>query len=154
MKSRQTGLSTVEFAISGTVALIVLIGSIEAGRLLYVWNTICEATRHAARLAVVCPMNDPAIKQNALLIPSGDGSSSLLLSGLTPANVSVTYYDINGAVTTSLSSAASVNVQISGYTQQMLIPFFNATLTVPPFSTTVPVESLGWQPDLGKYTCL
>jgi Flp pilus assembly protein TadG len=154
MKARQTGLTTVEFAVTGAVALTVLIGAIEMGITLYVWNTIGEATRRAARLAVVCPINDPAIKQNALVVPSGNGTSSQVLPGLTPGNVSLSYLDATGAATTSYSSVAYVQVQISGYSQTLYIPFVTSTITVPPFTTTVPAESMGWMPDLGTRTCL
>ncbi len=58
--TRQRGLTTVEFAICGTVFLIFLFGVIETGRMLFTWNALDEMTRRAARLAAVCPIGSLA----------------------------------------------------------------------------------------------
>ena len=154
MKSAQQGVATVEFAICGSVALLVLIGCLEIGRTLFVWNTIGEATRRAARLAAVCPMNDAGIARNAMMVPAGTGSTSAVLPGMSTANVSVTYLNAAGGAAGSYDTAQYVRVQISGYTHTLFIPYVGATLTVPPFATTLPVESLGYVPELGTRTCL
>lgn len=133
MKTQEAGLATVEFAIAGASMMMALFGCIEIGRALFVWNTIGEATRAAARLAVVSPVVNPptAIKQ-AALYPG--------LYGLTADKVSVTYI-LEGGI------PAYVTVGITGYQHTLLIPFVEATVDVPAFQTTLPVESLGIDPD-------
>jgi Flp pilus assembly protein TadG len=151
VKARQRGLTTVEFAVAGGLALTILFGCIEISRALYVWNSIGEATRRAAHVAAICPMNHAAIAQAAML--AGTSSSSVLY-GLTPAKVVTTYLDSAGNATTTLGSVEYVRVAIAGYTHTLAIPFVGATLTVPAFTTTVPAESLGYLPDTETYGCL
>lgn len=149
----QRGMTTVEFAIVGSVLVVILIGCLEVGRALFVWNSLAEATRRAARLAVVCPLGSASIARDGLLVPNTDGTSSSVMSGLTTANFSVAYLDQNGAVTTDYSSVAMVRVQISGYTYSMLIPYFSPTITAPNFTTVVPAESLGYVPGQAAPNC-
>jgi Flp pilus assembly protein TadG len=141
---RQRGLTTVEFAIVGAVALLVLILCIEIARALFVWNTITEATRRGARVAVVSPMNDVAIA-NAVL------AFSAYLSDFSAANITVTYRDAAWATTTVSAEVAFVTVAITGYTHQFLVPAFvtlgPTAVLMPPFTTTLPAESLGFDPD-------
>lgn len=153
MKRRQKGLTTVEFALAGSSALVVLFGCIEISRALYVWNTVGEATRRAARMAAICPMNDPAIRAAALFASDGD-SRSPVLHGLEDSMVAVAYTDEGGAVAASVADVAYVTVSVTGYTHTLAIPFFGATIAVPAFSTTVPSETLGYHPDLDAFVCI
>lgn len=49
----QRGVAAVEFALVAILFFLLLLGVMEFGRLLYVWNTVQEVTRNAARQAVV-----------------------------------------------------------------------------------------------------
>ena len=149
----QRGMTTVEFAIVGSVLVVVLLGCLEVGRALFVGNSLSDATRRAARLAAVCPLGSAAIAKDGLLVPNADGTTSSVMHGLSTANFSVAYLDQNGAVTTDYSSVAMVRVQISGYTYSMLIPYISPTITAPAFTTVVPAESLGYVPGQSAPTC-
>ena len=156
MKTRQKGSTTVEFAIVGVLFFIILFGIIEMGRALFVWNGLADITRRAARLAAVCPPNDPDITRVAIYNAVTDGSDSSVISGLDPADVKLSYFTSSMApapspATTGFSNVRYVQASIDGYTHQMLIPTFNITLTPPDFATTVPVESLGrWKDAAGN----
>ena len=134
---RQRGLTTVEFAIVGGVLMTVLFACLEFGRAMYTGAMLNEGTRSAARLAAVCPINDPVIK--AAVNFAG-------LYGFTNANVSLNYLDANGG---SLGAAPAVvnvyyiRVQVTGYTMPLFIPFIMPTLTMPAYAVTIPAESLG-----------
>lgn len=153
-KHRQGGLATVEFAIVGGAALMVLIGCIEMGRIFFVWNSLAESTRRAARLAAVCPVDSAAIKRTAMLSSNPNATSSTALAGLTTANLAVTYYDAAGAVTAVPANIRFVSVALTGYTYTLFIPFIAPTINAPPFRTTVPVESLGYVPETGASICM
>lgn len=56
----QRGVAAVEFALVAIPFFLLLFGAIEFGRLLYLWNTVQEVTRHAARQAVVTNFTDTA----------------------------------------------------------------------------------------------
>lgn len=155
MKKRQRGTTTVEFAIIGTLFMIVLFGVIEFGRLLFTWNTLTEATRRGARVAVVCPVGDDAPKNIAIFNSAGTSANSPILPGLSPANVAVAYLNENGVEVPNPTDPANflliryVRVGIINYTHNLLIPTLTQILNAPAFETTLPRESLGVVPDVG-----
>jgi hypothetical protein len=73
----QQGAAVVEFALVAVPFLLLLLGAIEFGRLMYLWNTVQEVTRNAARQAVVTDFTHAgeiaAIKKEAVF---GVGSAS------------------------------------------------------------------------------
>ena len=137
MRRSQAGLAVVELAVVLTTALVVLFGCIEIGRLFFVLNTVAEATRRGARVAVVSA--DVAAAKTATLAYAD------YLEGLTEDNVNVVYYTETGGASTGLDDRAFVSVAISGYEHSVLIPFLALpAVTVPAFTTTLPVESMGF----------
>jgi Flp pilus assembly protein TadG len=149
----QSGLATVEFALIGALAFTVLFGVIEIGRALFVWNTLSEATRRGARLAAVCPMGDPAIARVAILSNAGGPNTSPVVGNLNTTNVTVAYLDEDGTPTANFPDIKYVRVAIVGFQHTLMIPFVMPTITAPPFSTTLPAESLGYVPDTNTYDC-
>jgi Flp pilus assembly protein TadG len=124
----QRGAAAVEFALVASLLFMLLFGIIEFGRVLMYWNTAAEATRLGARLAVVCSMNDAAIKTRvAALFP--------LLSA---DRLAVSYLPSGCSATT----CAQVQVSITPAPVSTYSPFFAFAPTMPPFSTTLPRESM------------
>ena len=155
-KNTQRGLATVEFALVGPVLFMVLFGVIEISRAFFVWNTMAEATRRGARVAAVCPANDNAIRQITVFSDPNSGDNSPVVSNLSVSNVDVKYYANDGTDTGgALPDTKFVQVQITGYQHTMLIPFVPIPpIPVPPFSTTLPVESMGWIPEEAQRRCV
>lgn len=144
-RTRQRGTTTVEFAIIGLLAMTVLLGLIEFSRLIFTVNALNEATRRGARMAAVCPINDPAIARAAVF--SSGGATSTVINNLTTANVIVEYLNRNGAPIAASAATFTqihfVRVRITNLTHQLLIPLFNLTFTLPEYPSTLPRESLG-----------
>jgi len=144
---KQSGITTVEFAIIGATMLLVLFGLIEIGRAMFVLNALGESTRRAARVAAVCPINDPAIKEVGLFNAPGGGATAQIVGGLTAANFAVEYLDSNGNVigdpNASFTQIQFVRTRIVGFQHQMLIPFATTFFNTPDFATTLRRESLG-----------
>lgn len=148
---RQRGLSTVEFALVANVVFILMFGVFEVARAYFVYAALDEVTRRGARVAVVCPINDPAIGQMAIFNASGDGGPSRLVSGLTPANINVEYLDQKNNVIANPADAAGfiqiryVRVRVVGYQHQMIVPFVSGITNffMPEFAAVLPRESLG-----------
>jgi len=136
MKRSQQGLAAVEFAIVGGFAAMTLFAAMEVGRVLYVLNAVGEATRRGARVAAVA---DEDAAREAVLVYG--------ISGLAEANVDVTYLDESGAAPASASDIAFVIVSVVDYTLALMIPGLDLDLAVPAFTTTLPVESMGFDPD-------
>lgn len=146
-RRKQTGLTTVEFAIIGALALLVLFAVIEFGRSMFVLNALAEGTRRGARIAAVCPINDPAIAEVAVFNIPGGGANSPIINGLTTGNVSVEYLDANGIPLVNPAGTfiliRHVRVRIVNFQHQMLIPFGTYVFPTPDFATVLPRESLG-----------
>jgi Flp pilus assembly protein TadG len=153
MNKRQRGLATVEFSIIGLLMMIVLFAVFEFGRLVWMWNTLSEAARRGARAAVVCPVNDPAPANIAVFNAPDDNSANPVLTGLSPANVSVDYLDDTGTPTAVFADIRDVRVRITGYTFNLLVPILGTTLSAPDFVTTLPRESLGIIPEIATPQC-
>ena len=132
---KMRGLVLVEFAIIGAALMMVIFGCLEFGRATYSLAALNEGTRRAARLAAVCPINDPVI------VPA---VNFMGVSGFSASNVTVNYLDANGASLGAGPSASSVyyvRVSVAG-SIPLAIPFLSETLS-PSFTVTLPAESLG-----------
>lgn len=136
----QQGTTTVEFAIVGLVFFTVLFGLIDLSRIFFSLAALDESTRRGARVAAVCPVNDPLVTQVALF------------SGLVPTlgtqNISVQYLDVDGNLVGAPAGAGYgsirfVRIRIQNFQLQTFIPGLATLLTMPAFETTIPSESLG-----------
>lgn len=148
-KYKQKGAETVEFTIISLLVFAVLFAIIEFSRALFVWNALAEATRRGARMAAVCPVpaaggTSPQAQQAAIFnaISSSSGTSSII-GGLTPAMIGVRYLSNAGAVVTNPIFTNFVEVSITGYTHNLIIPLWGSSISAPAFRTTLPSESLG-----------
>ena len=127
----------VEFAIVGSLLLMLLFGCLEFGLVTYSMAALNEGTRRAARLAAVCPLNDPKI------------TSAVNFMGVygfnNATNVLVTYLDASGATLTAptIGSVIYVKVSVQAYTIPLVIPGLSQSITSPSFAVTLPAESLG-----------
>jgi Flp pilus assembly protein TadG len=145
MRKLQSGTTTVEFAIIGSVMMVVVFAVIEIGRALYTINVLTEAARRGARMAAVCPVGDPK-PASVAIFDSGSGTSSVV-SGLTTSNIQIQYLDVNGNVianpSANFSSIQYVQSSIVGFTLPLIIPGIMPTLNLSGFTATLPRESLG-----------
>jgi len=147
----QRGLSTVEFALVANLVFILMFAVFEIGRAYFIYASLDEVTRRGVRVAVVCPINDPAIGRLAIFNTSGNGGPSSLVSGLTPAHIAVEYLDQNNtlvgnpAEVTGFIRIRYVRVRVVGYQHQMAVPFVSGVTNffMPEFSAVLPRESLG-----------
>ena len=148
----QRGQTLVEFALVVMMFLVVMFGLLEFARALWTWNTIVQATRAGARFAVVetpNPLNNDAIK-NYVVYLNSTGTGDPVLPGLATSNVTVNFRKIllgTGAYdTTPLPSkfqADVVQVSITGYNFNFVVPIFGTSITLPAFTTTLAIEGLG-----------
>lgn len=176
---RQCGIALVEFAFVAPVFFLLLFGVIEFGRLLYLWNTVQEITRYAAREAVVTDFTKTtainAIKQAAVFNSS---TGSLPGSGeVTAERVRIRYVYASGQVVDTPGMTPADNVDNCGQNPPLAscivaveacvsvdagcttgVPFdfllgylpATAGLTIPPSTVRMPAESLGYVPALSS----
>jgi Flp pilus assembly protein TadG len=132
MKKMQ-GVVMVEFAIVGAALMMVIFGCLEFGRATYAFAALNEGTRRAARLAAVCPINDPMILSAVNFLGANGFSTS-----------NVQYLDANGAPLGKAPASSDVyyvQVNVVG-SIPLAIPFLSETVA-PSFTVTLPAESLG-----------
>jgi Flp pilus assembly protein TadG len=131
---KQQGTAAVEFGLVAIVFFILLLGVVEMGRVLFTWNAAVEATRYGARVATVCDIDDTAVVDRMRRI----------MPNLTTGNINVEYQPTgctkDGAGNTT--SCRWVKVSIEGFSVTTHIPVVSALLNLPPFTTTLPRESL------------
>lgn len=148
---RQRGITTVEFAIVALLLFTMIFGVIETARAYYVYTMLGDVARRGARLAAVCPVNDPAVSQMAVYNASGNTGESSLVKGLVPGNVVIDYLDANGAIVTTPGDPASfpqiryVRARVVGFEHTFVVPFVTgiSSITMPQFESILPRESLG-----------
>lgn len=145
---RQKGMTLVEFAIVGAVALMMIFAVLEIARAMFVANALNEATRRGARMAAVCWIDDPAIAQVATFNAPGAGNTSAIVNDLDTSDFVLEYLDRAGTVLDSPAAAdfmkiRYVQVRVVNFEHELLIPYANITFTMPEFSTRLPRESLG-----------
>lgn len=127
--SLQRGVATVEFALIAAIILIpLLFGIMEFGRIAFYWNAATEVTRLGARLAVVCDIDDTTIKTRM----------TTLFPPVTNDMITIDYIPA-GCVR---ENCQQVTVTINRTEVDTHIPFFDFRAFYPPFSTTLPRESM------------
>jgi Flp pilus assembly protein TadG len=137
-----------EFAIVSGVFFMIVIGIIEFGRLLYTHNALTDAARRGARYAVLHKETDAACVRNVTIYgethvnpttcaPTGPP----LINGLTTTNVVVEY--AGSAPNAYGMNLGTATVRIQNYNFNLSIPFFQTTLRMPAYTTTLMAESAG-----------
>jgi hypothetical protein len=165
-KYKQHGVAAVEFAIIALILFILLFGIFEFGRLFYVFNTVQEVTRHAAREAVVSQVNNsntsPAkIKAlfNSTVMPSGGeirvGNVDIkylrtadIGSEISPSRLPPTGADNITACldpTGAYDCIGFVHVSITNATYVPMVSLFPyLSIPIPASTVTMPAESMGY----------
>ncbi len=144
---KQKGLSVIEFTIVSTALLLIIFSVIEVGRYMYSLQVINDITRVAARLAVVCRVEDQA-DIPGLAVPS------YAPGGLQATDIVIDYLDESGNLVTGtltdddvFSTISYVRARVVDFNYQYtgLLRFINLTglLPVPEFETIRPRENLG-----------
>lgn len=133
--TRQRGAAAVEFALVVILVVFLLFGLIEFGRALFKWNSAVDATRRGARTAAIVAVGDSA----AVL-----AEMRLMMPELEAGNVAIEY-SIDGnfpGATCVRGTCRFVRVSVN-HSFRPLVFFLPVAISMPPFSTTYPVEALG-----------
>ena len=144
MISRQRGTTVVEFAVIGLLFFMILFGVFEASRMMFARGVLEEGVRRGARLAAVCPLNDPAVLAAASFAAGG---SSTLLGNFGPSNMRVEYLNAAGTLigdpVANYAQIRFVRVAVQNFSMPLLIPGLNHVFQPTNVSSTIPAESLG-----------
>ncbi len=158
---QQRGVAVVEFAIIAMLLFTLLFGIIEFGRLFYVFNTVQEVTRHAAREAVVRWVDNSSTSPAKTLALFG-GTNLPAGAEITAANINIDYLTAAGGTPTPFPGSAAdnisaclsgpdgcialVQVSITGATYAPMVGLFPfLAVPIPASTVTMPAESLGYR---------
>lgn len=96
---RQHGATLLEFALALPVFLLLMLGLIEYGRLMFVWNALQEVSRRAARGAVLSDFSDAAAMQQVRLraLLRVDQDALPLAPAVSSANIRIEYLWMDAA---------------------------------------------------------
>ncbi len=136
----------MEFAFVALLFLVVMFGITEFSRALWTWNTIVQATRAGARFAVVeTPTSDDSQIKKFVVYhdPNATASSKPVAPGLRETNVVVSYLMNDGSASSGKAVADVIQISVNGYQFNFLVPLFGSGITLPSFTTTLPLEGLG-----------
>ncbi len=158
--SNQQGAAAVEFAIIAMLLFTILFGIFEFGRLFYVYNTVQEVTRRAAREAVV-RWADTASQDTVKSLALFGGGSLPAGAEIAATNINIEYITASGDtpnpfpaspadnISACLSGPdgciAFVRVSIVGASYIPMIGLFPfLSVPIPASTVTMPAESLGY----------
>jgi hypothetical protein len=127
---RERGATAVEFALIAPILFTLLFAILGFGHLLYTMEAVSDATRTGARIAVVCDLNTAGIRQSI--------QARLPHLSLTNAQISLQYLPAG----CDRTSCQSVQVSLSGVSYSPWTWLLPAQFPMPPFTTTLPRESL------------
>ncbi|MDI1243906.1 MAG: TadE/TadG family type IV pilus assembly protein [Rhodoferax sp.] len=153
-KVPQRGVAAVEFALVAIPFFLLLFGAMELGRLLYLWNTVQEVTRHAARQAVVTNFKDPtalaAIKQSAVFrVNAGTLPAAPEISD---SNVVIRYLNGAGAVASPMPTDPNDNIAACLDSERVAACIRFVEVCLSTGSTCSPKELIPFQPMIGLFS--
>lgn len=158
---RQRGAAIVEFAMISLIFFTLLFGALELARMMYIYNTLQEVTRRAAREMTVRWITQEATVKNLALfgsatLPGGDtiDSSSIKIEYLAADGNTVTVFPSDpsdnlsacGDATRTASCIYSVRVSINPISYSPMLSLFSfLNIAMPGSSVTMHAESMGFE---------
>lgn len=138
-KNKQRGATLVEFSIAATVFLIAMFAVLEFGRVLWTHNALTDAARRGARYAAVHSQADTAAVKNVVVYGDSAGGTNPVVENLSTTNVNVDYSNFK-------LDGGTVQVTITNYQFQFVIPIVGTRIQMPNYTTTLTGESAGTLP--------
>jgi Flp pilus assembly protein TadG len=147
-KKSESGAALVEFALTASLFLMMIIAIVSGSHLFFTHNAMVESTRRGARYAATrcypnlagCPdsANTVTKVKNMVLYGTEAAGTTTLVHNLQASNITVTYSPDFGV------AQGTVSVKIENY--QYVFAVTGTSLTMPPYHTTVTGESAGFVP--------
>ena len=141
MKGGERGAALLEFAIGSTIFVSAMFGVLEVGRMLWVHNSLVDATRRAARYAVNQGMSSAAQNgaRNMAVYGNAAGEGQPLVQDLSASQVKLTYqnFELGGG---------TVTAEIENYDFSFVLPLVGKTMRLPAYKTSLTAESAGYVP--------
>jgi len=149
-KRSESGIATLEFAITAAFFFMMIVAIVSGGHLFFTHNALVESTRRGARYASLLAKPDTGAcvnssttvdpVKNMVLYGTPTAGTKTLVSKLQPSNVTVCYSSDYGV------GQGTVSVKIEGYSYTFDVG--GVALNMPAYKTTVVGESAGTIPGI------
>jgi hypothetical protein len=133
---RRRGSTLVESALVLMLFIVILLGIMDFGQILFFHHVLTERARAGARYAVVHVWDVAAVQKYVARNDPAAADGTPGLFGVTPAMVQVLHSDVG-------TPSERVEVRISSYQMRFLSPWLAGTFTPGPFRAVMPIESGG-----------
>jgi hypothetical protein len=130
------GAVLVESSIITVLFMVLFVGILDMGQVLFFHGFLNDRVRTAARYAIVHTYDPTAIKNIVAYNTSTPGDNANGLFGLTPSMVQVNRYDPG-------TETERIEVLVQGYTMHFVSPWLMRTFSPGPFRAVMPVEGAG-----------
>ncbi|HEY9403293.1 MAG TPA: TadE/TadG family type IV pilus assembly protein [Pyrinomonadaceae bacterium] len=143
MKGDERGAALLEFAIGAMIFVTAMFGVLEIGRMLWVHNSLVDATRRAARYAVNQGMSTGAQTgaKNMAVYGNAAGAGQPLVPDLSASQVKITYQNFQ-------LGGGTVTAEIENYDFNFVLPLVSKTITLPAYKTSLTAENAGYVPNV------
>ncbi len=133
-RRRSAGQALVEFVLVFFLVILLLMGLFDFGRAIYAYNTVSNAAREAARVAIVNP-DVAAVRSEA--------ASQAIALGIDPATVTVEFRSFDLATTCSPPDEGCVAIVTVPYEWRAITPVIGGILGPIQISSIsrVPIEN-------------
>jgi hypothetical protein len=136
-KAKQRGQGAIEAALVLLVFLVIVIGILDIGQVLFIHQALVERARNAVRYGIVRAYDATAITNVVLYNqPTVLDSAAGGFLGMTSAMINVAKSGAAG------STEERITVTIQGYPYQFFSPFIVGAFTARPIVASLPVETL------------
>lgn len=131
----QSGIATIEFALTAVIFFIFLFALIEFARFMFAWNTVAEATRLAARTASICDLPVSTIQNKVRRF--------IEFSGQINPPAGTAWLDIDYDIGNDPNvNSNTISVQLVGLSANLLIPSNNLSINLPAYKVVTLRESM------------
>jgi Flp pilus assembly protein TadG len=147
-KECESGAAIVEFTITASAFLMIIMAIVSGGHLFFTHNALVESTRRGARYAATlakpstdfCTNSSTTVDpvKNMVLYGQPTVGTTILVNNLQASNITVCYSSDYGV------GQGTVSVKIENYTYTFAVGALN--INMPAYQTTVVGESAGTVP--------
>jgi Flp pilus assembly protein TadG len=135
MNQKERGSAILEGSLVLLTFILLLLGTVDFGQVLYFHQALTDRARAAARYGAIYPTDTTGIQNMAIYNqPTTSGSPTPMIGGLTSSMIAVSNLDIN-------TDNARVVVTISNYPIQFFSPYIAQAFNNRPIMATATAES-------------
>jgi Flp pilus assembly protein TadG len=129
------GSTIVESAFVLSALLLLIIGTLDISRLVFMHQTLTERARNASRYGVARPYDSTKIQNMILYNNATPANGAQPIFGLSTSNVAVS------KLTGATGTPDRLMIRITGWTYRVLLPYVAGNIVAPDIVTSLTMET-------------